>query len=92
MGAKTGAKTPRLGSGVLLSDFILTSPRPLPVIVLADVSGSMAVNGKIDALNDAVSEMIATFAEEEDTRAVIHVSVITFGEDGAKVIGAAHGA
>jgi uncharacterized protein YegL len=68
-----------------LSDFTLSSARPLPVIVLADVSGSMAVNGKIDALNEAVSEMIATFAEEEDTRAEIHVSVITFGADGAKV-------
>src|SRR5690606_12720836 len=52
-----------------LKEFTMSSARPLPVIVLADVSGSMSANGKIDALNDAVSEMIATFAEEDDTRA-----------------------
>lgn len=62
-----------------LKEFTMSSARPLPVIVLADVSGSMSANGKIDALNDAVSEMIATFSEEDDTRAEIHVSVITFG-------------
>ena len=34
-----------------LKDFTVTKPRPLPVILLADVSGSMASEGKIDALN-----------------------------------------
>lgn len=68
-----------------LKDFTMSSARPLPVIVLADVSGSMSANGKIDALNDAVSEMIATFAEEDDTRAEIHVSVIAFGGGGASI-------
>lgn len=63
----------------------MSSARPLPVIVLADVSGSMSANGKIDALNDAVSEMIATFAEEDDSRAEIHVSVIAFGRGEASV-------
>jgi uncharacterized protein YegL len=67
-----------------LSDFTMPSARPLPVIVLADISGSMAANGKIDALNDAVGDMIGVFAEEETTRAEIHVSVITFGSGGAK--------
>jgi uncharacterized protein YegL len=66
-----------------LSEFTMSSARPLPVIVLADVSGSMAANGKIDVLNEVVREMIASFAEEEDTRAEIHVAVITFGADGA---------
>jgi len=68
-----------------LSEFTMSSARPLPVILLADVSGSMAANGKIEALNDAIAEMIATFAEEEDSRAEIHVSVITFGSEGAKL-------
>lgn len=66
-----------------LKDFTMAAARPLPVIVLADVSGSMSANGKIDALNDAVSEMIATFAEEDDSRAEIHVGVIAFGRGGA---------
>jgi len=68
-----------------LKEFTMSSARPLPVIVLADVSGSMSANGKIDALNDAVSEMIATFAEEDDARAEIHVSVIAFGGGGASI-------
>lgn len=68
-----------------LKEFTMSSARPLPVIVLADVSGSMSANGKIDVLNDAVSEMIATFAEEDDARAEIHVSVIAFGGGGASI-------
>ena len=68
-----------------LSEFTMPLARPLPVILLADVSGSMAANGKIEALNDAVAEMVAAFAEEEDSRAEIHVSVITFGSGGAKL-------
>lgn len=53
--------------------------KPLPVIVMADVSGSMAANGKIQALNGAMREMLASFSQEENTRAEIHVSVVTFG-------------
>ena len=62
-----------------LKEFTVSSARPLPVILLADVSGSMGVDGKIDALNRAVAEMQATFAEEEDERAEIHLAVVTFG-------------
>ena len=68
-----------------LNEFVMPTARPLPVILLADVSGSMAANGKIQALNDAVAEMIATFAEEDDSRAEIHVAVLTFGLDGARL-------
>lgn len=70
---------------ITIKEFTVALARPLPVIVLADVSGSMKENGKIDALNDAVAEMIATFAEEDDTRAEIHVSVIVFGDGGASI-------
>ena len=62
-----------------LKDFTVNKPRPLPVIILADVSGSMASEGKIDALNSAVAEMQAAFAEEDDGRAEIHLAVATFG-------------
>lgn len=68
-----------------LNEFAMASARPLPVIILADVSGSMAANGKITALNDAIAEMIGTFAEEDDSRAEIHVSVVTFGGAAASV-------
>ena len=62
-----------------LKEFTVTSARPLPVIVLADVSGSMSVDGKIDALNGAVAEMRAAFAEEDDGHAEIQMAVVTFG-------------
>ena len=62
-----------------------SAARPLPVLLLADISGSMSVDGKIGALNDAVIEMLAAFAEEDDSRAEIHVAVITFGAGGARL-------
>ena len=52
-----------------LKDFTTASARPLPVLMVADVSGSMSVNDKIGVLNDAIQEMIETFAVEDDTRA-----------------------
>jgi uncharacterized protein YegL len=74
------------GNGMAeLKDFVIQTARPLPVVVLADVSGSMKENGKIDALNEAVSNMISAFAEEETARAEIQFSVITFGAGGAKI-------
>ena len=62
-----------------LKEFTSSAARPLPVILLADVSGSMAVEGKIDALNQSVREMLATFASTDDLRAEIHVAIVTFG-------------
>lgn len=62
-----------------LKEFTVSSARPLPVILLADVSGSMAADGKIDALNGAVAEMQAAFAEEKDEHAEVHLAVVTFG-------------
>ena len=68
-----------------LKDFVIQSARPLPVIILADVSGSMKENGKIDALNEAVTNMITAFAEEETSRAEIQVAVVAFGGGEARV-------
>ena len=68
-----------------LKEFVIQSARPLPVILLADVSGSMKEEGKIDALNEAVANMLSAFAEEDAARAEIQVAVITFGAGGAKL-------
>ncbi len=62
-----------------LKKFAVAAPRPLPVIVLADASGSMGENGKIEALNAALKEMVATFSKESRLRAEIQVGLITFG-------------
>lgn len=66
-----------------IEDVVLTTPRPLPVLILADVSGSMNADGKVSVLNDAIAEMMRVFAGEEDLRAEIHVAVIAFGGDTA---------
>jgi len=46
---------------ITLREFTASIPRPLPVLLLADVSGSMSVDGKIDALNVAVAAMLESF-------------------------------
>lgn len=69
-----------------LNDFTVSNPRPLPVIVLADISGSMVQNGKIDALNSALAEMIVSLADEDDNRSQIQMAIITFGIEGAKLL------
>lgn len=68
-----------------LSDFTIAAPRPLPVLVLADVSGSMSEHGKIESLNQAMSEMLTAFAAESQEAAQIHVAVVTFGGDAAQL-------
>ena len=62
-----------------LRSFTASVARPLPVLVLADISGSMSVDGKIDALNSALADMVAAFSEEDDGRAEIHTAFVTFG-------------
>jgi uncharacterized protein YegL len=68
-----------------LKDFSIATARMMPVLILADVSGSMATYGKLAALNRAIREMVAIFADEQDVRADIHVAVITFGGSGANL-------
>lgn len=68
-----------------LQQFTHAAPRPLPVILLVDISGSMSVNGKIETLNKAVSEMIGTFRDEDGAAAQIQVAVITFGGEDAQL-------
>lgn len=62
-----------------LKDFAIAKPKPLPVILLADVSGSMADDGKIEALNASILDMLESFSKESRLRAEIQVSIITFG-------------
>jgi uncharacterized protein YegL len=60
-------------------------PRPLPVLVLADVSGSMAEAGKIGVLNRCIATMIRSFAGEDTIRGEIVVGVVTFGGNEARL-------
>lgn len=63
-----------------LNKFVVSKARPLPVIMMADISGSMSVNGKIEALNLSVQDMISSFAKESRMKAEIHLSIVTFGD------------
>ncbi|MDQ0375986.1 vWA domain-containing protein [Cellulomonas humilata] len=60
------------------SKFTVAKAKPLPVILLLDVSLSMS-GGKIDSLNTAVAEMLASFQGSEGSETEIDVAVITFG-------------
>lgn len=61
-----------------LNDFLAAKPRPLPIIIAVDKSGSMASNGKIDALNYALNEFIDSL-KEEDTKVDLQVALYSFG-------------
>ena len=68
-----------------LNDLIIQKARPLPVVILADISGSMASDNKIGILNNAMREMIDSLKDENSLRAEIYFSIITFGGDSAQV-------
>ncbi|MFF9481699.1 VWA domain-containing protein [Streptomyces sp. NPDC014733] len=60
--------------------------RPLPVLVLADVSGSMGEpREKIDVLNECIRHMLDDFAKADVGRGAIHVGVISFSQGGAEL-------
>jgi len=58
--------------------FTAPAAKPLPVILLLDVSSSMS-GRNIDNLNKAVKDMLEAFSEEERMETEILVSIITFG-------------
>lgn len=62
-----------------LDELIIAEPRPLPVFVLVDTSGSMH-GTKMDTVNAALHEMIHTLAKIENARGAIKVCLITFGD------------
>ncbi|MGO2734513.1 vWA domain-containing protein [Psychrobacter sp.] len=64
------------------ANFTVAKAKPLPVVLLLDVSTSMS-GDKIKQLNVAVKEMISDFAAAEKNEIEILVSIITFG---AKVL------
>lgn len=62
-----------------LNDFIIQKPRPLPVIVAIDRSGSMSKNGKIEALNLALRNFINSLKEEKTDKIEIQLALYSFG-------------
>lgn len=62
------------------SKFTAPKAKPLPVILLLDVSGSMG-GEKISNLNDAARDMLEVLRDTENNETEIHVAVITFGAE-----------
>lgn len=60
--------------------FTAPAAKPLPVVLLLDVSGSMH-GSKIENLNEAVKDMLGTFCDTENNETEIHVAIITFGAE-----------
>jgi len=63
-----------------LKNFVAREPRPLPIFILADTSGSMR-GEKIDELNLALREMVNSLNAADDIRGKFQLSIISFGED-----------
>jgi len=62
------------------SAFTAPKAKPLPVVLLLDVSTSMG-GADITDLNTAVKEMVADFAKAEKSEIELLVSIITFGAE-----------
>lgn len=69
----------------ILGQFTVQAPRPLPVLLLIDVSGSMSQDGKLAALNTALRDMLQAFAEERSGGAEIQAAVLAFSGSEARV-------
>ena len=65
-----------------LNDFVMQKPRPLPVIVAVDKSGSMSADGKIDALNLALRDFINS-VKDEDPAVDLQIAIFSFGGSNA---------
>ena len=63
-----------------LDRFVAREPRPLPIFILADTSGSMR-GEKINSLNLALREMLNALNETDDIRGKFQLCVISFGKE-----------
>ena len=63
-----------------LNSFVAMEPRPLPIFVLVDTSGSMR-GQKINQVNLALRSMVTTLNEADDIRGRFQLCVISFGSD-----------
>ncbi len=61
-----------------LNSYVAREPRPLPIFILADTSGSMR-GEKINELNLALREMLTALNDADDIRGKFQLSVIAFG-------------
>lgn len=63
-----------------LNSYVAREPRPLPIFILADTSGSMR-GEKINELNLALREMLNALNDADDIRGKFQLSIIAFGRN-----------
>lgn len=68
-----------------LKNFVAREPRPLPIFIMADTSGSMK-GEKIDELNLALREMVHTLNGLDDIRGKFQLAIIAFGGDEVSIV------
>ena len=68
-----------------LKNFVAREPRPLPIFIMADTSGSMK-GEKIDELNLALREMVNTLNNLDDIRGKFQLAIIAFGGDEVNIV------
>ncbi|MGI6365908.1 MAG: vWA domain-containing protein [Bacillota bacterium] len=61
-----------------LNKYVAREPRPLPIFILADTSGSMR-GEKINELNLAIREMVSALNAADDIRGKFQLAIIAFG-------------
>jgi uncharacterized protein YegL len=66
-------------------EFLKKEERVLPVFLLVDVSGSMS-GQKISSVNVALKEMLYSLRNVANSKGLIKLSIITFGNDKVSVI------
>jgi uncharacterized protein YegL len=68
------------------ADYAVPTDRPLPVLLLVDVSGSMGQHGKLAAQNESIAQMIDAFLVDSRTRGAIRMAIIAFGGESAELL------
>ena len=68
-----------------LSNFVAREPRPLPIFIMADTSGSMS-GDKIDELNLALREMVSTLNNIDDIRGKFQLAIVAFGGENVTIV------
>lgn len=60
-----------------------TGSAPLDIVLVLDQSGSMAKNGKLDSLKDAVTNFVETINADADKHDVVHrIAIVGFASNG----------
>jgi uncharacterized protein YegL len=70
--------------GINLTNYTISEPKSIPVILLLDTSASMS-GEKIEKLNRAVEIMIDEFKKAQTMEKFIKLAIITFGNNGVKL-------